>query len=173
LLPWYANGTLGKADHQQVEVHLAQCQQCLDEVAYLQQLRAQMKAVEQQYSSPAELGLARLKQRIRAENVPAKVRHWFIPALAAAAIVIVAQAGLLLNTNSKQNMQLMSAPPQGQIQVRFAPDTSARAITALLQSVSGEIVQGPSALGVYHLRIDGLGNKQDNRSCHPKTAEAQ
>lgn len=154
LLPWYVNGTLDKTDHSQIEQHLAQCQQCQEEVAYLQQLRAQIKAVEQQYSSPAELGLARLKQRIRVDNKPTNARRWFIPALAAAAIVIIAQAGLLLNTNSEGHMQLMSAPSQGQIQVRFVPDASAKGIAALLQSISGEIIQGPSALGIYHLHID-------------------
>jgi len=167
LLPWYANGTLDDAERRQVEAHLSDCPQCKEAITALKRLRTRVKDIELQGQSPGELGLVRLKRRIRSETASAansSRRRWLLPALAAAAIVIVAQAGLMLNINAtnRQAMQLMSAPAAGDIQVRFAPDARAGQIASLLQSIHGQIVAGPGALGVYHIRISaGDSGKKD------------
>lgn len=167
LLPWYVNGTLDDAGRKRIEAHLSGCAPCREKMKAIKRLRTCVKDIESQGQSPGELGLARLKRRIRSEAamLTPRVRHrWLMPALAAAAIVIVAQAGLMLNMNStnRQGMQLMSAPAAGDIQVRFAPDARAGQIESLLQSIHGHIVAGPGALGVYHIRISaGDSGKKD------------
>ena len=159
LLPWHVNGTLSDAECRQVDAHLSGCPQCTEEIAALKRLRTHVKDIESQGESPGELGLARLKRRIRSETMSTgspSPRRWLMPALAAAAIVIVAQAGMMLNmsTTHRQGMQLMSAPAAGDIQIRFAPDARAKQIESLLQSIHGRIVAGPGAMGVYHIRIE-------------------
>jgi len=159
LLPWYVNGTLNDDGRKQVEAHLSGCALCREEVKAIERLRTRVKDIESQGQSPGELGLARLKRRIRSETTStgnSSPRRWLMPALAAATIIIVAQAGLMLNMNGthRQNMQLMSAPAAGDIQVRFAANARAKHIESLLQSIHGHIVAGPGALGVYHIRIE-------------------
>jgi len=158
LLPWFANGTLDAAEHRQVEAHLSACPQCREEVTAIKSLRTRLKDIESQGRSPGELGLARLKRRIRFETETAgnpSPHRWLMPALAAAVIVIAAQAGLMLNMNAahRQNMQLMSGPAAGDIQIRFTTDARAEQIAALLQSIHGRIVGGPGAMDVYRIRI--------------------
>jgi len=156
LLPWYVNGTLSAAEREQVEAHIATCVLCKEETEALRKLREGIKAVESQGQTPGELGLARLKHHIHAENAAHPARRWLMPALAAAAIIIVAQAGLMLNMDAthRQHMQLMSGPTKADIQVRLLPTARAEQIASLLQSIHGHIVDGPGALGIYHVRIE-------------------
>jgi len=167
LLPWYVNGALDEVEHQQVETHITHCTSCRHEIAELERLRTRVKNIGVQGQSPGELGLARLKRRIQSETSKiesSSPRRWLMPVLAAAAVIIVAQAGLMLNMNAthRQNMQLMSAPAAGDIQIRFVADARAEQVDALLQSIHGQIVAGPGALGVYHIRINAGASGRKN-----------
>ena len=64
LLPWYANGTLAGEELQAVEDHLRNCAQCRQELAWLQQLRQQIKHIHAPESSPGELARARLMREV-------------------------------------------------------------------------------------------------------------
>lgn len=164
LLPWYVNGSLTDAEQKLIETHLATCGTCQNEIVELGSLHVNVKRIESEAQPPGELGLARLKHRLRSEaSVKVKSpRRWLKPVLAAACMMIVLQAGLIWDINNKneQNMQLLSAPAVGDIQVRFTPHASEKQIRLLLQSIYGHIVDGPSALGIYHIRIESEKNRE-------------
>lgn len=157
LLPWYVNGTLQPEAQRAVERHLAACVACRDEVAVLQQLRAQVKATRVQ--APGELGLARLLRQVaREERVRRAAPAWWRPALAAAAAVIVVQGALLAGLWMRPGAvtPLGGARPAGDVvlQVTFAPEATEARIREVLQEAGGTLVGGPGALGVYRVELD-------------------
>ena len=166
LLPWYVNGSLSDTEKGAIEAHIATCSQCRKEIDQLQQLHAQVKEIESTTQSPGELGLARLKRRIQSESIAINKkapRRWTPTILAAATVLIVLQAGLIWNMNnqSKEQMQLLSGSTSADIQILFSPDASEEKIRALLLSVHGHIVDGPGAMGIYHIRIDANNERAE------------
>ncbi|MCR4345582.1 MAG: zf-HC2 domain-containing protein [Sulfuricaulis sp.] len=161
LLPWYVNGTLTGQEQREVMNHLETCERCRQEIAWLQKIRAQIKADES--GAPGEFGLNRLMRDIRREQaVPARKRSWWQPALAAAAVIIVVQGAVLMNLLSQPEPIVPLGGPAAEgvvLQVRFHPEASEAQIRALLQQVRGNIVGGPGALGVYRLRLDDMAGE--------------
>jgi anti-sigma factor RsiW len=167
ILPWYVNGSLNDAERELVKTHLATCAACQEEVVALESLQRNVKCMDSDAQSPGELGLARLKRRLRSETDTAETqspRRWLRPTLAAACVMIVLQAGLIWNMNheSRQDMQLLSGPVAADIQVRFASHASEEQIRLLLQSIHGQIVDGPSALAIYHIRIESEKDRKQS-----------
>lgn len=156
LLPWYVNGTLKQAEQQRVQAHLDKCPQCKSEVLSLQQLQACTKQHWKAPYSPGALGLARIR-RLAQKSVRRGPLRWIKPAIAmAAAVVIMVQAGMLLHqhrSSGESGLQLMSSTSKGDIQVRFSPSATNIQITSLLQSIRASVVDGPGALGIYHIKI--------------------
>jgi hypothetical protein len=124
-----------------------------------------------------EAGLAQLHVRLRADaaHAPAApagrswragLRQWFTrwPS-ALASLVIVLQAGLLAwqfhPTDMPQNPDLTwrstgldaLGPAPMQLQVRFAPQATVQAITALLGDVQSQAIAGPDASGQWTLAV--------------------
>lgn len=163
LLPWYVNGTLAGSERQEVAAHLQGCERCRQEVAWLQSLHTRVKA--DAASSPGELGLHRLLREAKAQKSAARQpRQWWRPALAAAAIVIVIQSAVLINfLNRPAPIVPLGGPAAAGVvlQVKFAPDATEAQIRKLLQKTGATIVDGPGALGVYRLRLDGVTATQD------------
>ena len=68
---------------------------------------------------------------------------------------------------------------QGQVRVVFAEDITEHELRALLSSIGGTIVQGPSPLGVYTVGIPQPGNRSDlvrlvqTMRVHPKVRLAE
>ena len=161
LLPWYVNGTLTGQEQREVMNHLETCERCRQEIAWLQKIRAQIKADKS--AAPGEFGLNRLMRDIRREQaIPARKRSWWQPALAAAAVIIVVQGAVLMNLLSQPESIVPLGGPVAEgvvLQVRFHPEASEARIRALLQQVRGNIVGGPGALGVYRLRLDDMAGE--------------
>lgn len=168
LLPWYVNGTLGDEERRQVEAYLERSSHARDEVGLLRALRQQVKddAVE---NSPGELGLQRLKREIKqAEQAPASgdrmagrtitIASFWRPLAVAACLVVMVQAGIMAGLGGFGSGEVgtasgptnLSAP---ELQVTFAPDATEADIRELLQSAGASIADGPTALGVYKLRL--------------------
>ena len=88
---------------------------------------------------------------------------------AAAAVVIVVQAGLIgwLATREAPFEPLGERAPAGVVlQLRFEPAATEPRIRELLQAHDAVVIDGPSALGVYRVRLRGL--RADDREAAAK-----
>ncbi len=162
LLPWYVNGTLEGAEREAVARHLETCPRCRDEVAWLARLREQVKEAAPG-ATPGELGLRRLLREVEAEAPAPRRREWWRPALAAAVVVIVIQSVLLVRPwvdDGAGIVPLGGSRGGAVIQVEFRPQATEAQIREVLQAVEGTIVDGPGALGVYRVRLEGEGDQR-------------
>ena len=160
LLPWYVNNTLSPEQRLDVERHLEECSHCQKEFTLLQHLSRQIRATP--ISPPGELGLRRLLHQVRQEKEERKqtpliqALGWRPMIAFAAAVIIVVQAGLLMWTPTKpEPITPLSGPTQlgVTLQVTFAPSTTEAEIRESLQAIGGNFISGPSALGVYRIRL--------------------
>lgn len=176
LLPWHANGTLTGEERRLVEAHLDQCPRCRRELAFLQRLREMIKSQASSCEEPGELGLRRLLRDldVREREVSRPGGFRWRPALAvAASLVIVIQGVLLLNLwqgsgpgDAGMRLAGEAAVPVARgviVQIRFAPEARESEIRTLLQAVDGRIVDGPGAIGLYRIELQGVpaGNAAD------------
>lgn len=159
LLPWYVNGTLGADERRQVESHIGQCDRCQQEVAWLRSLRKHIKADGIQ--DPGELGLQRLLREVRVEKPTS--RQWWRPAMAAAMAIIVIQFAVIINAHRPPSGIVPLSGPELAgvvVQIKFAPSATEAQIRGLLQKVHADMIAGPSALGIYRLRLEQLDKDQ-------------
>ena len=156
LLPWLANGTLAGAERQAVEAHVATCERCRRELAWLGTLRSGVAELENAHA-PGEFGLNRLLRDIRRQPQHAERRHWLAPALAASLAVIALQGVLLAHFwTSPENIA-----PLGRVmldadvlQIRFDPRATEAEIRDALQTTGASLIEGPGALGIYRVRLE-------------------
>lgn len=176
MLPWYVNGTLDAADRARVEDWLRTEPGAAAELAWLVSLQQRVQADVPDVSD--EIGLARTLQRIRTESRPAprrapatpsfaeRLRGWLdqfnlSPAFAMAALVVVVQAGVILNLASGDRdyeqvraVTTGAAPTTGQLlRVAFKPEAREQEIRLLLVTLQGNIESGPGQLGDYYVRV--------------------
>lgn len=157
LLPWYLNGTLAAEERAQVEAYLAERPEAAEELALLQRMRSEVRA--QQPGGPGELGLRRLLKSVRAERrEPARWR-W---AAAAAVLVVLVQSGIIAQLYQRDEaFRPLSGPAAGDLyQIRFHPDATEAALRELLLDADAVIVDGPSASGIYRLRLLGAEERE-------------
>lgn len=168
LLPWYVNGTLGAEERRQVEAYLERSSHARDEVDLLRQLRRQVKD-EKIENSPGELGLQRLKREIKqdVQQQPGSgdgmagrvvtVGSWWRPLAVAACLAVVVQAGVMVGMNTglipTGNEVEVAGKSAAVLQVTFAPDATEQQIRDVLQTAGASIADGPTALGIYNLRL--------------------
>lgn len=166
LLPWYVNGTLEGEERRQVEAYLERSSHARDEVELLRALRQQVKdeAIE---SSPGELGLQRLKRQMKqeAEQRPQDrmagrtitVASFWRPLAVAACLVVMVQAGIMVGLGgfgtTDSGVTTASGGSPAVLQVTFAPEATEQQIRDVLQQAGASIADGPTALGVYNLRL--------------------
>ncbi len=158
LLPWYVNHSLEDEQRQYVERHLRHCPRCRDEVEFLRHLRQAVQR-EHQGSGPGELGLKRLQRELERQTPPRRPR-WF-PSLAAAAVLALGIAllyPLIPAEDPASQIQLLGeSDDTGPIlQIEFAPEATEAEIRALLHDIDAVIIDGPSALGLYRIRLHDL-----------------
>jgi anti-sigma factor RsiW len=186
LLPWYVNGTLLDGERRTVEAHLADCRRCQEEIATCQKLGEVIRQTEEIAPVAHPARLARLMDRIEAEERGEGDHGWrrvalapwrglaslvrATPPLARGALVVqlvflVALAGLLLRWSGSQETPApaptyetlsQSAPaPASAARLRlvFAEGTTEREARDLLLAIRGQIVAGPSSLGVYTVEV--------------------
>jgi hypothetical protein len=179
MLPWYVNGSADSGVHGKLESHLERLPHLRGEVAWLRQLRQQIRASDASLQRPADAGLDSLMSLIHAEQsgklVPLRkpanrwtwdsAPRWLPAAASLAAAVVFGQAvllGALLNRPAGPALSALSgAGPTGGalLQLTFRSRATEVQIRTLLLEIRGEIVAGPGALGVYTVRVpEGQGN---------------
>ena len=164
LLPWLANGSLAAAERDGAELHVRSCIVCRRELKELERLRLAVRSHPTMHLS-AEGGLDRLQRQLDREAAasrPAPRRDvGYAPFFryAAVASVGVAFLGVLLwlapNVPNQTGYRTLANPPgeSARIDLIFNQQTPVSDIEALLKTVDGKIVAGPSDLGRYTVRI--------------------
>jgi len=160
LLPYYVNGTLSDEETALIEKELADNQGLQQEIEFLQALRAQVK--QQEFNtSPGELGLKRLQRSIAAEAKASSTHTasntiWRMATVAACLMLVIQTVIVNFDTETPYLAAGGKTPtsPQGQIiSVTFTPDVTEQAIRQLLLDTNAQIVDGPSAIGIYRLVV--------------------
>jgi len=174
LLPFYVNGSLEGEELAAVEAWLAGSQTARREAAYLERLRQSVKA-QPQVNSPGELGLKRLQREIARsatlasqrggqasemartaqQSAGAGVPAWWRNLAVAACLALVVLGAISLGglPGGPGEITLAGGESGAVLQVTFKPDAAERDIRALLLQIDASITDGPSALGVYHLKL--------------------
>ena len=166
LLPWLVNDTLSPQERERVERYLQNRPDKQSDKAFLEALR---KGVQQeQVGSPGVFGLKRLQNAIQAESnqnanidshqVAANDTRWWKASIAAAALVILVQGGVLINMFQSQDTSYQPLSTQSaetlSLQVEFQSDITLSQIADFLMASGARISDGPSALGLYRIELD-------------------
>ncbi len=178
LLPWRAAGTLSRSEAQRVDTALAADPELARRYAIVREEVAQTIQLNESLGAPSPRALEALFAKLDAE--PGRKRATsanffgrfgeFVASLsprtlafgaAAAALVLTLQAGVIGNyvLKDKTPVGYQTASEASQpaatgsyVLIRFAPQTTADAITQFLQANKLTIASGPSAGGLYLVR---------------------
>jgi hypothetical protein len=180
LLPWLANGRLGRDDAQWMGAWMVTHPEAQQD--YVRLLATQAKILSRDFEFDSEASLKHTLQCIR-EQQHAKTatdngwKSWlkqqfsnmrFHPLGYAAVLVIAVQSGILFNqkvmldekygvvrstqTNNNTNELVL-------IRVTFDPDIREEELRLAIASVNGKIVGGPGRLGDYYVRVEGTAEE--------------
>jgi len=182
LLPWYANDTLIPAEKCAVEQHLEQCSICRKELEQCRIFSYQTHTLTGAAWQPPAGHFDRLMadiDRLTPPATPAKaspplaqrILDWLritpspvrwtlaVESLAVAALVLMlvvtpaTPPDLGYETLSNGKAPMAAANPR--LRVVFAEPMTVGALGALLRDIGGQIVAGPTALGVYTVAVAG------------------
>ncbi len=173
VLPWFVNGSLEDQELEQVERHIAGCEECRHEASELQQLARIMVGAGAPMVTPDDAFpelLSKIEEAERLQAVPWPRRLLFAfsaepflrPVLVAGLVVIVMLAALLWR-------QTVPRPPEAfrtlsdsaaaaestglRVRMVFASEIDEGTLRRLLLEVEGQIVGGPSPYGVYTVEL--------------------
>lgn len=154
-LMFRVNGTLVGAEAADIDALLAEDAALRSEFEALSALRASMQA--EQMQAPGEFGLARLMRDVDrtpavATKSPSRTWVWQLAA-AVAMVALVGQSVWMRGDGTQAGYQLASAGSSADLVVAFAPNASEAQIRDILLAQGVEIVAGPSALGLYDLKV--------------------
>ena len=170
LLPWFSNGTLDEDERRGVADHLRACGACRSEVESLDRVRHVVR--ERPADDDSRVGnlddiLARIDPAGGVHQRKTPLVRWLLIGQAAAIVIL---AALLLAPDSPrvvgdpQPFRTLSAEPETvlsgaqHLRIVFADTTTERQLREILQSVEARIVDGPSPVGAYALRITETQN---------------
>jgi anti-sigma factor RsiW len=178
LLPWHAAGTLSLREAQSVEAALASDPELARRYELVREELAQTVALNESLGAPSVRAMDALFAKIDAEparhpamsfDLGGRLRTFFASlsprtlayAGTAAALAIMLQAavigGFAIKDQSAGGYQTASAPPSATdgtyAVIQFKPQASAADITKFLETNKLSIADGPSAGGLYRVRI--------------------
>lgn len=158
LLPFYLNDTLTDDENKNVEQALTDYPELKQELDFLDKLSDQLQRQSENLNSPGELGLKRLQQQLK--KTPEKSNYgWRISAIAAS-VLLLTQTVVTLQMDESVIYLPAGGAYDSEIKgtllsVTFAPNASEQQIRTVLLEADSRIINGPSALGIYQIVIDG------------------
>lgn len=161
LLPWYVNETLGAHEKMKVEALLKRSETAAAEVALLRQLQESVRK-EESVIAPTEMGWRRFQKMLPLQQQPEKSRLSLAKIATIAAVMVIAvQFTLLLNVPEQMDVELLGGETlvqqvsgqQLELKLIFHDQASWQEIQTLLVGIDGEVVAGPSALGMVIVRV--------------------
>ena len=179
LLPWHAVGTLGRRDMQRVEAALATDPELARRYELVREELAQTIHLNETLGAPSARAMEALFAKIDAEparrpmasfNLGARIAEFFAAlsprrlawSAGAAALAILLQAGMItgimLKEKSAAGYETASVPGsvtgQGSyVLISFQLQADAAEITQFLEANKLSIADGPSAGGLYRVRV--------------------
>jgi len=159
-LPWYVNNSLEVNQRQAIEEKLSADAELKREAELLQHIRQQLKHPAS--ASPGEFGWQRLKNQIQEIQKTRHQRRWQGLAIAASVLLMI-QGGVLftlLQTDDSYAPLSGVTHSQPTIQIRFNPDVREADMRKLLLNIHGQILDGPSANGLYRVTLGDTSNDQ-------------
>ncbi len=158
LLPFYVNETLSNHEFNLVKNRIEQSPDLQAEVHYLKKLR---KSIQSKVivNSPGEFGLNRLKKEIAKQSTNDNRRYlWWKPVAICASIALAALVSLNTITYFSSDQGFIVAGSESDIdtpvlQVIFRAEATEGEIRRTLREFNLSIVDGPSALGLYRIRL--------------------
>lgn len=154
LLPFFVNGTLSGDEKQEVSAALQADAGLRAQAEMLARLAAEIRAADSE-PSPGEFGLARLNRSLDREANGRVVRRASLGLVAAALA-----AGVFFAVQTQREgaanggyVQASAGADAGILDVTFAPNATEEQIRTLLLDNGLVIVDGPSAMGLYRLRL--------------------
>jgi anti-sigma factor RsiW len=179
LLPWHAAGTLDPRDAQRVEAALAGDAELARRFELVREELGQTVYLNETLGAPSPRAIETLFAKIDAEparrprvllNLTARIADFFAGlsprtlawSASAAAIAIMLQAGViaavLIKEKNAASYETASAPTNTPIDgtyvlIRFRPDATAADVTQFLETNKLDIAGGPSAGGLYRVRV--------------------
>ena len=182
LLPWHAAGTLSRRDAERVEEALARDPELARRYALVRDELGETIHLNETLGAPSARALEKLFAKIDAEparpkvsaGLGSRISEFFASltprtlalASGAAALAILVQAGfiagVMLNETKTSGYQTASAPTAAPdvgtfALIRFAPQASADEVTKFLESNKLSIASGPTAGGLYKVRVAVTG----------------
>lgn len=181
LLPWYANGTLSPEETWQVEEHLGQCPHCRAELEQYRILGEQVREQPEWTWQPPSGHFERLMADIDRLDTPAvpvrakpspwqRLMDWLretpqpvrwtlaVESLALAMLVLVVwlpgRPVVEPGFETLSSVTTSTRPTGPRLRVGFDPTLRITDLQSLLQALHGQIVAGPSALGIYTVALD-------------------
>lgn len=189
LLPWHATGTLSAHDARRVEAALASDPELARRYELVREELGQTVFLSETLGAPSPRAFDALLAKIDAEpawhrpisiNLGAHVREFFATlsprtlawSASAAALAILLQAGVIASIMLKEKnaggYETASAPATiagggAYALIRFRPQANAAEITTFLEANKLTIADGPSAGGLYRIRISPTIVAKDDR----------
>jgi len=179
-LPWYVNKTLEDAELKRVENHLKVCLTCRRELVEQQKLSMAIKQADT-IDAVAPASFARLQARMhrrgdngepapplveaRSRKLKGQRKFGFtmpsFPYQAIAALglcLLLIPAYLIVNREFESNYRTLAnseipAAQSNEIRVVFSESADGGQRQSVIDSIAGETVEGPNAMGVYLIRL--------------------
>ncbi len=162
LLPLYLNDQLSVEQIKLVRRMVDDSQSLQEELIFLQSIKHSIKS--ENIKSPGEWGFMRLKHDILAEesrsehitpsDVEKNKQGWWQKIAIAASFAFVIQSGYIIQKYSIQPERyhtLSAIELKNAVKVKFMAGVSESDIRTLLINLEGNIVKGPSAVGIYYI----------------------